>query len=93
MSQRPSPSSGVDSSSSSNLYRVGDYVYFETDSSSSYAIRRIEELSKASSGGAVEARVMCFYRRTELSAALISQADKHHWGDSPLGMLVRRLSV
>ena len=27
-------------------------------------------------------RVMCFFRRSELSPTLLSQADKHHWGDS-----------
>ena len=71
---------------SANMYRVGDYVYFENSSSNSYAIRRIEELSKTATG-AVEARVMCFYRRSELSAPLVAQADKHHWGDHPMGML------
>ena len=33
------------------------------------------------SGGNVEARVMCFYRRSEIPSSLISVADKHHWGD------------
>ncbi len=70
---------------SSNMYRVGDYVYFENSSSASYAIRRIEELNKAANGN-VEARVMCFYRRSELSPSLLSQADKHHWGDSAFGL-------
>ncbi len=79
-------SSSAADSNSANMYRVGDYVFFENSSSSPYAIRRIEELAKTSTG-AVEARVMCFYRRSELSAQLGAQADKHHWGDSPLGML------
>ena len=57
---------------SANMYRVGDYVYFENSSSASYAIRRIEELNKTSTG-AVEARVICFYRRQELSASLLAQ--------------------
>ena len=69
---------------SANMYRVGDYVYFENSSSASYAIRRIEELNKTSTG-AVEARVICFYRRQELTASLLAQADKHHWGDSVSG--------
>jgi metastasis-associated protein MTA len=69
------------SSNSANMYRVGDYVYFENSSSASYALRRIEELNKTSTG-AVEARVICFYRRSELPQSLLAQADKHHWGDS-----------
>ena len=59
---------------SANMYRVGDYVYFENSSSASYAIRRIEELNKTSTG-AVEARVICFYRRQELTASLLAQVS------------------
>lgn len=59
-----------------NMYRVGDYVYFETSSTSPYQIRRIEELNKTPSGN-VEAKVMCFYRRRDLPGALIQLADKH----------------
>ena len=63
------------------MYRVGDYVFFENSSSSSYAIRRIEELNRTASGN-VEARVMCFYRRSEVPTSLVAQADKHHWGET-----------
>ena len=66
---------------SNNMYRVGDYVYFENSSSSSYAIRRIEELNRTANGN-VEARVMCFYRRSEVPSTLVAQADKHHWGET-----------
>ncbi|CAH0552229.1 unnamed protein product [Brassicogethes aeneus] len=59
-----------------NMYRVGDYVYFETSSTSPYQIRRIEELNKTASGN-VEAKVMCFYRRRDLPSQLIQLADKH----------------
>ncbi|XP_042205594.1 metastasis-associated protein MTA1-like isoform X11 [Homarus americanus] len=59
-----------------NMYRVGDYVYFETSSTSPYQIRRIEELNKTPSGN-VEAKVMCFYRRRDISSSLIMLADKH----------------
>ncbi|CAH1363673.1 hypothetical protein MTP99_000012 [Tenebrio molitor] len=59
-----------------NMYRVGDYVYFETSSTSPYQIRRIEELNKTASGN-VEAKVMCFYRRRDLPGQLIQLADKH----------------
>lgn len=34
------------SNMTANMYRVGDYVYFETSSTSPYQIRRIEELNK-----------------------------------------------
>ncbi|XP_065061183.1 metastasis-associated protein MTA3-like isoform X3 [Rhopilema esculentum] len=60
----------------SNIYRVGDYVYVETQPSHPYQIRRIEELTKTANGQ-VEAKVSCFYRRRDLSNALVSQADKH----------------
>ncbi|PAA78800.1 hypothetical protein BOX15_Mlig019708g1, partial [Macrostomum lignano] len=41
-----------------------------------YQIRRIEELTKTPTGN-VEAKVMCFFRRRDISNNLISQADKH----------------
>ncbi|XDA86217.1 hypothetical protein R6Z07F_015967 [Ovis aries] len=59
-----------------NMYRVGDYVYFENSSSNPYLIRRIEELNKTASGN-VEAKVVCFYRRRDISSSLIALADKH----------------
>ncbi|XP_058511222.1 metastasis-associated protein MTA1 isoform X7 [Ochotona princeps] len=59
-----------------NMYRVGDYVYFENSSSNPYLIRRIEELNKTASGN-VEAKVVCFYRRRDISSALVALADKH----------------
>ena len=65
-----------------NMYRVGDYVYFENSSSASYAIRRIEELNKTSNG-AVEARVICFYRRQELTASLLAQVCRLRFRNLP----------
>jgi len=62
---------------SANMYRVGDYVFFETSSTAPYQIRRIEELNKTQNGN-VEAKVMCFYRRRDISNSLIVLADKHH---------------
>jgi metastasis-associated protein MTA len=62
-----------------NMYRVGDYVFFENSASSPFAIRRIEELNRTANGN-VEARVMCFYRRAEVPTNVLAQADKHHWG-------------
>lgn len=60
----------------SNVFRVGDYVYVETNPALPYQIRRIEELTKTSNGQ-VEAKVQCFYRRRDLSSALSIQAEKH----------------
>lgn len=34
----------------SNMYRVGDYVYFENSGSGPFSIRRIEELNKSANG-------------------------------------------
>ncbi|XP_032819658.1 metastasis-associated protein MTA1-like isoform X2 [Petromyzon marinus] len=62
-----------------NMYRVGDYVFFENSSSNPYLIRRIEELNKTPSGN-VEAKVVCFYRRRDISSTLITLADKHASG-------------
>jgi len=76
------PTLGTSSgSNAASMYRVGDYVYFENRATGPFAVRRIEELNKTSSGS-VEAKVMCFYRRAEISSNLIPTADKHHWGDS-----------
>uniref|UniRef100_A0A8D3CW60 Metastasis associated 1 family, member 3 n=1 Tax=Scophthalmus maximus TaxID=52904 RepID=A0A8D3CW60_SCOMX len=50
---------------------------YEINSSSNpYLIRRIEELNKTASGN-VEAKVVCFYRRRDISHSLIQLADKH----------------
>ncbi|XP_067617860.1 metastasis-associated protein MTA3 isoform X3 [Eurosta solidaginis] len=59
-----------------NMYRVGDYVYVETNPNNPFLIRRIEELNKNQSGN-VEAKVMCFYRRRDLPNPLVQLADKH----------------
>ncbi|XP_023697026.1 metastasis-associated protein MTA1-like isoform X2 [Paramormyrops kingsleyae] len=59
-----------------NMYRVGDYVFFENSSSNPFLIRRIEELNKTVNGN-VEAKVVCFYRRRDISSTLIALADKH----------------
>ncbi|XP_037029034.1 metastasis-associated protein MTA3 isoform X2 [Bradysia coprophila] len=76
-----------------NMYRVGDYVYFETSSSSPYQIRRIEELNKTPSGN-VEAKVMCFYRRRDLPNPLVQLADKHQIetsDESPVAMKLKKM--
>uniref|UniRef100_A0A8C8A013 Metastasis associated 1 family, member 3 n=1 Tax=Oryzias sinensis TaxID=183150 RepID=A0A8C8A013_9TELE len=55
---------------------MANYVFFENSSSNPYLIRRIEELNKTASGN-VEAKVVCFYRRRDISHSLIQLADKH----------------
>jgi metastasis-associated protein MTA len=57
-----------------NMYRVGDYVYFEQAANQPYQIRRIEELQKVR--GDVEARVVCFYRRRDIPENLLKIADQ-----------------
>ena len=47
---------------SNDMYRVGDYVYFEVHAGQPYQIRKIEELSRTSNGAQVEVKVQCFYR-------------------------------
>ncbi|XP_063042426.1 metastasis-associated protein MTA2 [Engraulis encrasicolus] len=59
-----------------NMYRVGDYVYFENSSSSPYLIRRIEELNKTANGN-VEAKVVCLFRRRDISGNLNTLADSN----------------
>ncbi|CAM4644105.1 unnamed protein product [Leuciscus chuanchicus] len=59
-----------------NTSRKEDYVYFENSSSNPLLIRRIEELNKTANGN-VEAKVVCFYRRRDISTTLITLADKH----------------
>ncbi|XP_043255731.1 metastasis-associated protein MTA3 [Colletes gigas] len=87
------------SNMTANMYRVGDYVYFETSSTSPYQIRRIEELNKTASGN-VEAKVMCFFRRRDLPSTLIMLADKHQLAsaeqqrsDSPASTQSQKLEI
>ena len=40
----------ITTTSNNNMYRVGDYVYFENSGSGPFAIRRIEELNKSTNG-------------------------------------------
>jgi len=58
-----------------NMYRVGDYVYFEDAPNLPYQIRRIDELQKGSNGN-VEARVVCFYRRRDIPEKLLKIVDE-----------------
>lgn len=58
-----------------NMYRVGDYVFFETSSTAPFQIRRIEELVKTPNGN-VEAKVMCYYRRRDISGSLVTEKQQ-----------------
>ncbi|KAF8561125.1 hypothetical protein P879_08394 [Paragonimus westermani] len=66
---------------SNNMYRVGDFVYFESSATAPYQIRRIDELNKTPTG-AVEAKVACYFRRRDVSIALINQAEKYYVNDN-----------
>ena len=57
-----SAAAALTASMNNNMYRVGDYVYFEVHAGQPYQIRKIEELSRTSSGAQVEVKVQCFYR-------------------------------
>ena len=46
---KETPGSGVDENSP-NMYRVGDYVYFENNGFGLFSVRRIEELNKTPNG-------------------------------------------
>uniref|UniRef100_A0A8C7ZRK8 Metastasis associated 1 family, member 2 n=1 Tax=Oryzias sinensis TaxID=183150 RepID=A0A8C7ZRK8_9TELE len=58
------------------LFPVSDYVYFENSSSNPYLIRRIEELNKTANGN-VEAKVVCLFRRRDISGNLNTLADSN----------------
>ncbi|KAM7365899.1 hypothetical protein PAMP_015380 [Pampus punctatissimus] len=53
-----------------------NYVYFENSSSNPYLIRRIEELNKTANGN-VEAKVVCLFRRRDISGNLNTLADSN----------------
>uniref|UniRef100_A0A669E5C1 Metastasis associated 1 family, member 2 n=1 Tax=Oreochromis niloticus TaxID=8128 RepID=A0A669E5C1_ORENI len=59
-----------------SLLFVSDYVYFENSSSNPYLIRRIEELNKTANGN-VEAKVVCLFRRRDISGNLNTLADSN----------------
>uniref|UniRef100_A0A0X3P402 Metastasis-associated protein MTA3 n=1 Tax=Schistocephalus solidus TaxID=70667 RepID=A0A0X3P402_SCHSO len=67
--------------SSNNMYRVGDFVFFEASASAPYQIRRIDELNKTPTG-AVEAKVTRYYRRRDISSNLIQQAEKYYFQET-----------
>lgn len=70
------PEAAAGTAMAANMYRVGDYVYFENSSSNPYLVRRIEELNKTANGN-VEAKVVCLFRRRDISGSLNSLADSN----------------
>lgn len=60
-----------------NIYRVGDWVYCEVGPNLPFVIRKIEEIFKGPHGGPVTARVVCAYRRCDISTSLLSTFDRH----------------
>ncbi|CAG2103326.1 unnamed protein product, partial [Medioppia subpectinata] len=74
--ERQSSSQASKESDTNNKERAKYYVYFETSTTTPFQIRRIEELIKTPNGN-VEAKVMCFFRRRDISGSLIVLADKH----------------
>uniref|UniRef100_A0A3P8WBA0 Metastasis associated 1 family, member 2 n=1 Tax=Cynoglossus semilaevis TaxID=244447 RepID=A0A3P8WBA0_CYNSE len=58
------------------FFPLPDYVYFENSSSNPYLIRRIEELNKTANGN-VEAKVVCLFRRRDISGNLNTLADSN----------------
>lgn len=74
--------SGTNAQAKHHVYRIGDCVYFETTSTESYQIGRIEELSKAENGGdAIEVKTVCFFRRRDIAPSLLTLADKEQYGE------------
>ena len=56
--------------SSNSMYRLGDFVYFDNSPATAFSIRKIEELNRTANGN-VEAKVLCFYRRSEVPKTLL----------------------
>lgn len=59
----------MSSNTNVNLYKVGDFCYFEVSSSGPYQIRRIEDLVKTS-GGHVEVKTTAYCRKRDLPKRL-----------------------
>ena len=70
-------------SSSNNMYRVGDFVYVEQGAGLPYGVRRIDELQKSASGN-VEMEVMIYLRRMEVSKECLPVADDNLKGKTKI---------
>jgi len=58
-----------------NMYKVGDFVYFENSAANPYLIRRIEEIIRTDNE--VKVKTQSFSRRRDIPTSLIQLADKH----------------
>ena len=64
------------SSSSNNMYRVGDFVYVDQGPHVPYGVRRIDELQKSASGN-VDMEVMIYLRRMDVNKEVLPTADEN----------------
>jgi metastasis-associated protein MTA len=60
----------------SNLYKVGDWVFCEVSPHQPYVIRKIEELTKTQCGN-VEAKVICAFRPQDIPPAIMATVEKY----------------
>lgn len=60
----------------SNLYKVGDWVYCEVAPNQPYVIRKIEELTKTPCGN-VEAKVICAFRYQDIPVSIMATVEKY----------------
>lgn len=67
----------------SNLYKVGDWVYCEISPHQPYVIRKIEELTKTPCGN-VEAKVICAFRHQDIPAAIMATVEKYQQKEKQL---------
>lgn len=66
----------------SNLYKVGDWVYCEVSPFQPYVVRKIEELTKTPNGN-VEAKVICAYRYHDIPATVMATVEKYKNDNKP----------
>ncbi|KAI3383408.1 hypothetical protein SNEBB_002118 [Seison nebaliae] len=74
------PSQQHNQKSFENVYKIGDFAYYEESPITPYKICKIEELLK-SSNGPNEVRLTFYLRREELSQTLLNNADKQIFGN------------
>ena len=69
------------STSSNNMYRVGDFVYVDQGPHVPYGVRRIDELQKSATGN-VEMEVMIYLRRMDVNKEVLPVADENLKGNA-----------
>ena len=60
----------------SNLYKVGDWVYCEVSPFQPYVVRKIEELTKTPNGN-VEAKVLCAFRLHDIPSNVLTSVERY----------------